>query len=169
MTRTEKILATVVTAHLALAVFGAIQFDFEKLGAAGEALDYYGQLSGTSNSYGFFAPEIGEGLRTEFDIELPSGIVTTRLETGNNREADLRVGNILGILSRNVEDEKARRVVAASWAGKMFSKYPEARNVNVRMETRDVPTMREFKEGKRHDWKIFYRAKFERRGPKATR
>jgi hypothetical protein len=152
-----------------LAVMGAAQVNTWTWGPVGEILGLYGQITGSGSGFGFFAPEIGPGMRTEFDIEKKDGTkITTTLQAGLNREGDLRVGNLLNLLSRAMQEDKARRAVAASWAGKMFARYPDATKVGIRMETIDVPTMKEFRDGVRYTtWKPTYSAQFVRKGGKS--
>jgi len=151
--------------HLVLVALGAAQFSWERLGWPGAIFQYYGILSGAGSGYGFFAPGVGTGLRVEFDIVGKSGALTRdRFEVGMNRETNLRLGNILGPVSRNVDDEKLRRSVAASWAGKMFALHPDATQIIVRAETLDPPPMADYVSGSRSPWISLYRAKFVRRG-----
>jgi len=162
MTRKEKILSGLAAAHLVLAAIGASSLNYDELGVAGEMIETYGDLTGAGSGYGFFTGDISSGLRAEFDIDNDGKMEVARLETAHNREANLRIGNILGVLSRNVEDVKHRQSVAASWAGKMMARYPKAKAVTVRMETLPIPSMEEYAAGKRYDWEPFYIAKFQR-------
>ncbi len=84
------------------------------------------------------------------------------METGQTREANLRIGNILGVLSRSVDDEPLRRAVAASWAGKVLARYPQATKIKVRMESLPIPPMEEYRAGVRGAWEPFYLAEFQR-------
>lgn len=157
-----KIVSGLAALHLVMVCLGASQLKVWEWPVVGGALSYYGSLTGSGNGYGFFAPGIGDGLKAEFDIERDGSTFIAQLEQRKNREADLRVGNILGILSRNVEDERTRRAVAASWAGKMFAQYPDAKSVTVRLETKGIPEMKDYQAGTRYEWAPFYRAKFVR-------
>lgn len=162
MTTKEKVLFGVVVFHLVVVGFGAASVNFTFLGAIGRPLNSYADISGASNGYGFFTGAVDSGLRAEFDVEIAGKTEVARLESGMNREADLRIGNILGVLSRSVSDEKLRRAVAASWAGKVLSRYPHAETVTVRMENLPIPPMQAFSMGTRSEWAPFYVARFQR-------
>ena len=166
MTKKEKFLSGAVCAHLVAVCFGAASMNFNFLGPLARTANSYGDVTGASTGYGFFTNDIDSGLRAEFDVEASNGVEIARLETGLNREADLRIGNILGVLSRSVENEKLRRAVAASWAGKVLSRYPAAKSVTVRMENLPIPPMQAYSKGMRSEWKPFYVARFERGGKK---
>jgi len=168
MSKKEKILGTVVGLHLVLVVMGAAEVSFQDRGPIGEALYLYGQATGAGHGYGFFTGEINSGLRAEFDVDVDGRMEVARLETGQTREADIRIGNILGVLSRSVEDEPLRRAVAASWAGKVLARYPKATKIKVRMESLPIPPMEAFRSGVRYTWEPFYSAEFQRT-PKKTR
>lgn len=166
MTKKEKILGALVAVHLSLVVVGAASTDLDFLGPVADWIGDYGQLTGAGSGYGFFTGDISSGLRAEFDVDDAGAKKTVRLETGDSHEADLRIGNILGVLSRSVEDEKLRRSVAASWSGKVLSHYPRAKSVTVRMETLPIPPMDAFRAGERPQWESFYVARFQRGGKK---
>lgn len=160
ITKKEKIALAFAVLHLGIVILAAAQIEMAAIPLIGRSLHYYGALSGAGNSYGFFAPGVGSSFRAEFDVEEHNHSHTDHLERHHNRESDLRFGNLLGLLSRNVDDEKARRAIAASWAGKIFARYPEASAVTVRLEMHGVPVMKLYKEGIRASWEPFYRAKF---------
>ena len=99
MTKKEKLISFLAAAHLLIVCLGAGQIEVIKWPIIGNALAYYGALTGASSGYGFFAPGVGSSFRAEFDVASKSNSFTTKLEQNNNRESDLRFGNILGMLS----------------------------------------------------------------------
>jgi hypothetical protein len=163
------LLLGVAAAHLILVAVGASAVRLGGLGSLGSALDAYGALSGASSRYGFFAPGVGSQLGVRFDVIDGEGVTTSAsLETGASHEADIRVGNIVdqfGSLSDEDEDEAARlrRSLAASLAGKMFARYPEASAIVVRLETFTPVAMEAWRRGERPRWSPVYTAKFVHR------
>lgn len=160
----KSFLFTVVGIHLIFVCFGATQLRpwgrWEKISAV---LDYYGTLSGANSGYGFFAPRVGSQLQAVFEITDSSGkSQTVSLTDGLNREASLRVRKLIDWYWNDENNKNLQRSLAASWAGKMFARYPSSASVTVRLETYHLPSMGEYKEGKRPHWRPIYRAKFER-------
>jgi hypothetical protein len=154
--------------HLCLVTVGASTLSLRELGLPGRALDEYGTLSGANSGYGFFTPGVTSQLGARFDIIDRDGQSrTASLATGASHEADLRVGNIVdqfGRIDDEDEDESARlrRSLAASLAGKMFARNPDAAAVVVRLETFAPPSMEGFRGGERPSFRPFYTAKFVR-------
>lgn len=157
--------------QLLLVIVGANQWvNWEKLGKLGAGLSFYSDMTGASSGYGFFAPGVGSQLRAKFEV-FQEGVPPQEvlLETGHSQESDLRVGNIVGWFWREDSTRDLKRAMAASWAGKMFGRFPKADQVVVRVESYELVSMKEYREGKRPGWKPFYRATFEHRKPKEAR
>ena len=165
MNRKEKIIVAAVVIHLGFLILGATHFDAYQFG---RVTGIYSQLTGTGSGYGFFAPGVGKGIRATFEIVDGKETKTVRLEPGRNREPDLRVGNVLNALSRNLEDEKLRRSVAASLTARIYSQFPNADSIRIVLETVDIATMEGYRLGDhRADWTKLYEATF-RRNTKVT-
>lgn len=145
--------------QLGFAATGAMELDFEN---ANGLIARYAALSGTDSSYGFFAPEVGTQLRVTFELTCADGSKRTDiLTTGASHEADLRIGDMVAIFW--TADEDLQRGLAASWAGRMLARHPEATRVVVHLDSYDLPTMAEYKQGERPDWSPHYEAEFVRR------
>ncbi|MGK3959778.1 hypothetical protein WMF38_42860 [Sorangium sp. So ce118] len=161
-TRRRRALALLIlaaAAHLGCVVLGALQVDLRKAGRLGEALAAHSALSGADSGYNFFAPSVGALPWARFQVTEANGKVSTdALESGANHEADLRVRSIVALFMTE-EDESLRRALAASWAGKVFARHPGAESVVVRLEICDLPSMKEYRDGKRPTWDLVYQAK----------
>jgi hypothetical protein len=145
--------------QLGFAAAGAMELDFD---SAPWVINQYGALSGTDSSYGFFAPEVGTQLRVLFELTCADGTKRTDiLTTGASHEADLRIGDMVAIFWS--ADEDLQRGLAASWAGRMLARHPEATRVVVHLDAYELPTMAEYKQGERPDWSPHYQAEFVRR------
>ncbi|WP_437875807.1 hypothetical protein [Sorangium sp. So ce513] len=161
--RRAVLLLAAATAHVVMVCLGALQVRVGDEGWARRALTYYGLLSGADSGYSFFAPGVGTTLSARFQVNGANGeIAADTLETGVSREADIRVKNIIGMFSLE-EDPMVRRSLVASWAGKVLARHPDADSVVVRLDTFDLPSMAEYREGKSTGWTLNYRARFVHR------
>ena len=153
--------------HLVLVTIGAGGVSLRDLGLPGRALEAYGGLSGANSGYGFFAPGVSSQLGARFDVVDGDGATTeASLATGTSHEADIRAGNIIDQFA-SVDDEedeesasRVRRALAASLAGKMFGRHPDAAAVVVRLETFTPVSMEAWRGGERPRWQPLYAAKF---------
>jgi hypothetical protein len=158
--RTRRLMLAVAMSHLILVALGAGGLSPRLPEPLGQLLNAYEHLSGTATSYGFFAPSVSGQNRARFDVIDGEGhTTTTSLETARSREADLRVGDIIDRFG-GVDDPDVRRSLAASFAGKIFARYPHAHAVVVRLESFEPVSMEEFRRGVRPDWTPLYEAKF---------
>lgn len=148
--------------HLVLVVIGGFALKPpEAKGLLNDAFEFYGWLSGANLGYNFFAPEIGTELKVRFELDEDGR--ADRLEAGSSREAELRIGTLAYLIGDAIEDKAKRQKVAASFAGKVLSRNPDSKKVTVFIETYDLPSMEEYRQGKPLGWSLFYRAAFARR------
>lgn len=157
----RRLMLGVAAIHLLLVAFGAAKVSFDPLGPPGQLLDHYGLLSGAGSGYGFFASGIGSQLRARFDVVDGQGQRSiTSLETAASHEADLRISHITDEFWNDDETGGLQRSLAASFAGKIFARYPQAHEVVVRLEQFTPASMEEFRRGSRPQWTPLYEAKF---------
>lgn len=163
MERWKKVVLAVAGVHVILVICGAAHLKVRPIPVIGPILHNYCAFTGADRQFGFFAPNVGSQLRGEFDLTDSKGNVTTRhLEEGVNREAQLRISNLISIFWDQVDDKDLRRAMAASMAAKMYNRYPDTKEVVVRYEAYELPPMPLWVEGARPYWKPFYRTKFVR-------
>jgi hypothetical protein len=154
--RRKRALLGVAAAHLGVAAAGGLMFDWGST-TAGRAIAYYGELSGTNSPYSFFAPEIDAMPWATFEVNEGDGRTTTdTLETGASREADLRTRNLFSPFLQL--EEGWQRPVAASMAGKILARHPDAEGVVMRVKSCALPTMEDYRKGARPGWLIEYEA-----------
>lgn len=164
----QSLLLLGITAQLVLVVCGAAQIRFGN-DPVGKFLKFYGALTGADSGYGFFAPGVGSQVRVSVDLQTgPEKVVPAALPSPSNREANLRVGNVMGWFLSEGTDLKMRRSLAASWAGKALGSMPEATAAVVKIEQYRLVSARAFVEGQRPQWTAFYQATFKRRDPKGN-
>ena len=141
---------------------GASGLRYSWAGRFEPVLNYYGELTGSGQSYGFFAPGVWGQIRASFDvIDKNDHSTPVSLDTGLSREAGLRVGNIINEFTEQAEDlVKLQRSLSSSLAGTVFGRYPEATKVVVRLEEFLPVSMQEFRAGSRAHWKPIYTATY---------
>jgi hypothetical protein len=162
------LVAVVATLHLFLVLCGAARMRLmPDDDLAGKALHAYGGMSGSSNNYFFFAPSVSPALLATFDLTDDSGRAWSEsLGAGRNREVAQRIRTSLVYFQQFPE---IREDLAAHWAETMFERYPDARQVVVRVEIHDVPTMADYQAGARPPPSTLYQASFVRQAPGSSR
>ncbi|WP_437936567.1 hypothetical protein [Sorangium sp. So ce341] len=161
--RRAVLLLAAAAAHVVVVCLGALHVHIGDEGWARRAVKVYGLLSGADSGYSFFAPGVGSTRSASFQVNGADGeIATDVLETGVSREADIRVRNIIGMFWLE-EDQMVRRSLVASWVGKVLARHPDADSVVVQLDTFELPSMAEYREGKAAGWNLDYRAKFVHR------
>lgn len=149
--------------HLSLVTLGAAKVDYGALPKIGRFLTFYGNLTGSNNSYGFFSPGVFDQLRARFEVIDQNGKSQfVPLESGVSHEADLRVGNIIDQLQNDFDDDKMKfqRSLSRSLVGTIFGRYPEAERVTVYLDRFDTISMDEYRKGERPKWSPVYQATF---------
>jgi hypothetical protein len=127
----------------------------------GRALRWYGAVTEAGNGYGYFAPSVGSPSRVTFLLSDGAGRTwADALDPGGSPEVRLRVGTI----ALQSADPELRPHLAASWAARMFGRHPDAREVVVRIELHELPSMAQYRAGERPRWEKVYEATFRRTG-----
>lgn len=174
-----------VAVHLSLCLLGAASFHFDKVPVVGNALEYYAELTGANSGFGFFAPGVDGQVRARFDvIDAQGKVVPGALANSDlSHEAQLRVGNIVdqfedlgGFAEEATSDEADAKAygnqlaqsLAASLAGKIFARYPQARQVAVHLEHYGAISMPEYRRGERAKWTAMYDVTFALKEPPTT-
>ncbi len=149
--------------HLALVVAGAAQLTSRLHGPVGRGLRFYDALSGAGDSYSFFAPTVGPQLRARFILSTPRGERSEEiLETGKSREVGFRLGNVAGTIYLVGNRTGLRRAFLGALAANRFGAHPEANLMQVNIEEWVMPTMAEYRLGKRPSWRPLHDATFLR-------
>jgi hypothetical protein len=152
--------------HLVLVLCGVLRLRPPAWsGPPGRLLEAYGQWSGASSQFAFFAPEVTPSVRVSFELGLDSGErVLETLATGDD------VMNVRTYcLALNFHLLGRHDDLARAWAAKMFGRHPEARSLTLRLEQFRLPSMERYHAGERPGWSERYQAHFERRAPSAAR
>lgn len=159
MTRRHTLLTALAGIHLALVVCGAASWSLlPDTTWVGQALHAGRSLTGSDNGFGFYAPEVGAELRARFTLSAGQRRWTDTLDPTGNREAQLRLGTVISL----VTFPDLREPVIASLAAAMLGRHPSAQQVIVCIEVYDPPTMEEYRAGARPEWQVLYEAVFTR-------
>jgi hypothetical protein len=161
--RRRRLLLGLFAGHLILVALGAGSVSLSPLGALGDLLEGYDALSGAGSGYGFFAPGVTGQIVAHFAVLDGEGRPTdVPLATVASHEADLRLGNIVDLFSADDDDDapSVSRALAASLAGTIFGRHPEARQVVVRLEFLEPASMEESRHGGRARRSPLYEAVF---------
>jgi hypothetical protein len=161
MTWRFKLLALAALAHLILVASSAAHLRLATpRTAAARTIAAYGALSGSDNTFGFFAPHVAPEFHLQFTITSADGRVWEEpANRGVTREASLRFDSMTSLFA--FDDLQPR--IAASWAAALFGRYPDATRVEMLVEAEDMPTMESFRDGNRPEWDTIYTGDFSRR------
>ncbi|MGZ3746710.1 MAG: hypothetical protein ACXWRE_05060 [Pseudobdellovibrionaceae bacterium] len=155
--------------HLILVSLGAADISFSNKHWWGRVVNYYGEISGSTFGYGFFAPGVSAQIRAVFDVVEKDSTLTTRTLDASNREIDLRTSDII---EQFIGDDRKdpmdfQRALSASLSRAIFAEHPGAKSITIRLESFEPNSMEEFRQGKRPSWISLYSAKFiNRKGPR---
>lgn len=150
-----------VLLHL-LAVAAFIWTDFgSSPGSLGAALRTYRNVSGIFRDYTFFAPAVGSDYKAAFLLEDAGGGGARLVDFySDSREINFRYRCLIGAGMRNVD---AQDLYARSWAALLLGSDPAAGKVTVMTRMYALPTMAEYRRGRRPEWKTIYAGEFIRR------
>jgi hypothetical protein len=149
--------------HLILVTCGAADIELPTKFFLGKVINYYGELSGASYGYSFFAPGVTSQIRAVFDVvDRDFHHSTLELLDDTNREIKLRIGDIIEQFSNEDQDDqmKFQRSLSASLSGTVFARYPGAKSVTIRLEGFTPISMEEYRKGARPAWIQLYSAEF---------
>jgi hypothetical protein len=144
---------------LSVALFIWTVFAEDLPGKLPAALRVYKNLSGTFRDYAFFAPEVASDLKAGFLVTDTAGEETFVNFAAKNREVGFRYNCIIAACMRDV---RGRDLFAQSWAALPLGSTPDVDRVTVMVKTLDLPSMRDYRAGKRPEWRTVYVAEFGR-------
>ena len=159
MERALIVASVAASLHLALVGLTALRVDLAAAGPLGRGLARYAALSGAGTARGFFGPELPAEPRASFEVASRDGrMIPVPLDPAARGDADVRVQS--KVAAEMVEDKAACRSIAASCAGRILGRAPDAEGVVVQLSTYDLPSMEETRRGARPGWTVLYEARF---------
>lgn len=145
-------IALLATLHLSLIsvkafrnVFGWDQW-LNQHPRVSQVVEYYSQATVMQADYSFFSPNVASDLKVEVAVEDSSGYHVVNPFRISNTAVNTRFQcSVIGFQSIPA----AQELIARSWAARVYEKYPTARSVSVKGSMYHLPTLREYREGKR--------------------
>jgi hypothetical protein len=119
-------------------------------------LDLYMEYTGANYRFTFFAPSVGPQIRARLLRSGPQGTEEVQLLT-NSAEVNTRIN---AMLTSSVKIPELQDVMARSWAALVSSSETTASNVTVIVESYQLPSMAEYRAGRRGVWEETYRGEF---------
>jgi hypothetical protein len=120
-----------------------------------EALATYVQLAGIESGYGYFAPNVPGGYRLVFELHYPDGRVEHELPSVRSEAAGLRIAGLLENIGRTPYDAM-REILVKTLAQSIWREHPDVKSVRAILGSVNLPTVRQFEEGKRESYEFLY-------------
>jgi hypothetical protein len=123
-----------------------------------KAVTSIGDYTGSNNIFSFFAPGLSDQPYVVYATKDSSGKEHILDLKGNSPDFTNRINNIYGYLTL----EEGRSIFSASLAQFVLQQYPAADKIRVAMVVQKIPTMDEFRNGKRCQWHFWFHRDFEK-------
>lgn len=174
MSNSHRLWIVLGAAHLVVVIVGASHLlPGRRTTGIGKAVECYGRMTGSGSQFSFYAPAVVARFRTRFILQDARGDTwTDSLEQTKNQEAGLRLeGMIERAFANGAAEESAlrRERLVKSWGAAMFNRHSRAASLTIVVEVYDVPTMSDYRVGRRPSWETLYEARVEREPAGRTR
>ncbi len=148
-------------AHLAFVVLGALGIAVEgaPVGPLRPVFALYADVGGLDGSYRFFSPDVGDQTIAYVDTRSRSRAARRDVVGDGAGEADLRFAKFMEFMAGMDKRDLLARVIAV----RAFARDPEATRATVTIGIYHVPTMPEFRAGKRPSVEREFFGEFYRR------
>ena len=152
---TSRFLYAVVAIHLFLTALYATHFvEWGPSNMLAKTSFAWGEFTGSSNIYSFFAPYVGEQTNVIYTVVDSSGSQQVYRLTGHSREILNRLNTAYNFLSLS----ETHDVLCQSFAIQVFSRFPSASIVRVHIIKQTMPSMEQQKAGGQIRWQtMFYK------------
>jgi hypothetical protein len=146
----REIVIAAASVHLAVAALFSTHVRVELLlpGAIEQPLRVYGNYSGASTHFNFFAPAVPTQPRVTFVLAMRDGTSRTVDLATPSAEVNQRFANMFG----SYELADLRPFLVRAWAVYELGLYPDAQAVDVRVEVLDLPTLAQAQAGRKPSW-----------------
>jgi len=122
--------------------------------------DYYSAITFNNRNFGFFAPDVTADWNVRVTMVDGAGNTRPYAFQVPNREMNVRMYSMIGHFS---ESETTNDLFARSWALKAMNENPDIVEVRVEVTQNIIPTMQEYRRGRRIEPKFLYRTTFNLR------
>jgi hypothetical protein len=136
-----KIFAGVAALHLLLSLCSVLHLNQGVLpDRLGKLLYTWGEFTGSSNIYSFFAPFVGEQVSVLYTLVDSSGVQKTWMLEGANHEADTRISTIYNF----VRMKDGEDLFCKSFGNTALRLNPQAQLVGVSIIEQSMPSLLNF-------------------------
>jgi len=119
--------------------------------------DYYSAITFANRNFGFFAPSVTSDWNTDFKLTSATGQVRRWALRLPNREMHVKMYSMIGHFG---ESDATMDLFARSWSVKAINENPGVVRVDVVVTQNYIPTMAEYRAGKRIQALPYYRTTF---------
>ncbi len=130
------------------------------LGLFTAATDYYSAVTFTNRNFGFFAPGVTSDWNVQLTMVDGSGNARPYAFVLPNREMRVKMYSMSGHFA---ETDTSMDLFARAWALKAINENPGIVRVHVEITQNYIPTMEEYRQGRRIERQPFYRTTFDLR------
>jgi hypothetical protein len=118
-----------------------------------------GNYTGSNNIFSFFAPGLSNQPYVIYTLQDTIGKEKLVDFTGRSPDFTNRINDIYGYLTI----EESRSVLSVCLAQAVMKQYPNAKKIRVSMVVQYIPSMQEYRHGKRSTWHFWFSSDYERR------
>jgi hypothetical protein len=129
---------------------------------ARQALATYLHLAGIEAGYSYFAPNVPGSYRLVFELHYPDGRVEYELPRVSSAAAGLRIAGLLDNIGRTRYDT-LREILVKTLAESIWREHPDVKTVRAILGSVSLPTVRDFKAGRRASYEFLYAYDFSLR------
>lgn len=119
---------------------------------------YYSAITFSNRNFGFFAPQVSGDWNLSMTMTDIRGRQRPFSFAAPNSEMRVKLYSLLGHFT---ESDTAMDLFARSWALKAMNENRDVRRVDVVVTQNTIPTMKEWRAGKRIEPQLFYRTTFD--------
>ena len=120
--------------------------------------NYYSAITFSNRNFGFFAPQVTGDWNLSMTMTDVHGRQRPFSFATPNSEMQFKLYSLLGHFT---ESDTAMDLFARSWALKAMNENRDVRRVDVVVTQNYIPTMKEWRDGKRIEPQLFYRTTFD--------
>lgn len=161
----SELVTCFVLCHLVLVICGALNFAPWIGGSLfNKSLLLYTDITGARYSYGFFAPDVPNQALALVTSESESGEKTVEVYGAGTREIDHRITTMMSFFTV-VETDNLN---AVSLAGYAFDHHADTRKVTVSLRCFIIPSMKEYRQGKRPTADEYYKGVYAKKSEYKT-
>jgi len=129
------------------------------------AVSIAGNYTGSNNIFSFFAPGLSNQPYVIYTLQDTGGHEKIIDFTGRSPDFTNRVNDVYGYLTI----DESRPVLSICLAQAVMKQYTNAKKIRVSMVVQYIPSMREYRQGKRSKWRFWFSNDYEKEIQKTER